>query len=412
MPVLMVGIDHNQANLDIRSMFSFTKKRIEDAYSWFRELPGLNGSVIISTCNRTEWWISAADSAGFSPPRELCTYLGLDTETYAGYLTQRQGKDAVDHLFRLAAGLESKIIGEDQILTQVGEALQAARLAYAADNILEVLFRLAVTAGKRVKTETVLTKADSSVIHTALRELKKNGFQTAGKKCMVIGNGMMGKLSAQALLDAGADVTVTVRQYTSGIVDIPRGCKRISYDQRYRLIPCCDLVVSATSSPNYTLCTQEMTGIETDHRIYLIDLAVPRDIERDVGNLEQFVLHDIDSFQIDLQSKSLQQNLQKAEMILAEESEEFYNWYEARRAVPRIRSLRETAGQDVQARLSSAYRRACLPPEQKDTLSREVEGAVERMMNHLLFGLHERLPDRVFSDCMEAMELVFSKKGV
>ena len=411
MSVWMVGIDHNQANLDIRSVFSFTKKRTEEAYERFKELPGVRGSVILSTCNRTEWWISVTGGADFSPKRELCAFLGLDADAYAGYLTQRQGTKAVNHLFRLAAGLESKIVGEDQILTQVGEALQTARLAYASDNTLEVLFRLAITAGKRVKTETVLTSADSSVIHTALRELEKTGFRVAGKKCMVIGNGMMGKLSAQALMDAGADVTVTVRQYTSGIVDIPRRCKRINYTQRYALLPSCDLVVSATSSPNYTLCTQEMMALETDHPICLIDLAVPRDVEREIGNLPQFTLYDIDSFHIDLQSESLGQNMQKAEGILAEEAGEFYHWYEARSFVPRICSLKEAAGRDVHARLSPAYRRAHLQPEQKDKLSREVEGAVERMMNHLLFGLHERLPDGVFSDCLEAMEFVFSEKG-
>ena len=411
MSVWMVGIDHNQANLDIRSVFSFTKKRMEDAYDRFKELPGLSGSVILSTCNRTEWWISVTGGADFSPKRELCAYLGLDTDEYAGYLTQRRGTEAVNHLFRLAAGLESKIMGEDQILTQVGDALQTARLAYASDNTLEVLFRLAITAGKRVKTETVLTRADSSVIHTALRELEKTGFHVPGKRCMVIGNGMMGKLSAQALMDAGADVTVTVRQYTSGIVDIPRSCKRINYTQRYALLPSCDLVVSATSSPNYTLCTQEMMALETDHPICLIDLAVPRDMEREIGNLPQFTLYDIDSFHIDLQSESLRQNMQKAEAILAEEAVEFYHWYEARSVVPRICSLKEAAGRDVQARLSSAYRRAHLQPEQKDKLSQEVEGAVERMMNHLLFGLHARLPGNVFSDCMEAMEFVFSEKG-
>lgn len=411
MSVWMVGIDHNQANLDIRSVFSFTKKKQEEAYLCFREIPGLSGSVILSTCNRMEWWMSVSDAAVFSPAQELCSVLGLNPEEYAPYLTQRRDQEAVDHLFRLAAGLESRIVGEDQILTQVGDALQMSRTVYAADNTLEVLFRLAVTAGKRVKTETVLTTADSSVIHTALRQLEGTGFSVSGKKCMVIGNGMMGKLSAKALMDAGADVTVTVRQYTSGIVDIPKGCARINYAERYGLLPSCDLVVSATSSPNFTLCMQEMAALHVDHPIRLIDLAVPRDIECGVGSLPQFTLYDIDSFHIDLQSESLRRNMEKAEGILAEEKEEFYDWYEARDAVSRIRSLKEAAGHDVNARLTSAYRHAHLQPEQKDSLNREVEGAVERMVNHLLFGMRERLPGSVFSDCMEAMEFVFSEKG-
>ena len=411
MPVWMVGIDHNQANLDIRGAFSFTKKKTAEAYDRFRKLTGLSGSVILSTCNRMEWWLSVTNSAAFSPARELCSVLGLDTEAYARYLTERRENEAVEHLFRLAAGLESRIVGEDQILTQVGNALRTARAAYASDNILEVLFRLAITGGKRVKTETVLSTADSSVIHTALRQLAESGFHTAGKRCMVIGNGMMGRLSAQTLMDAGADVTVTVRQYTSGIVEIPRGCKRINYTERYGYLPSCDLVVSATSSPNYTLYFREMEALQIDHPILLIDLAVPRDVEREIGDLPPFTLYDIDSFQIDLQSESLRRNIQKAETILAEEKEEFYHWYEARDAVPRIQALKAAAGADVCARLSAAFRRLPLPPEQQDGLKNEVEGAVERMVNRLLFGIRARLPGSVFSECMEAMETVFNEKG-
>ena len=132
-----------------------------------------------------------------------------------------------------------------------------------------------MTAGKRIKTETNLSTADHSVIHAALRMLAEGGVTVTDSRCLVIGNGMMGRLAAQALLDHGAMVTVTVRQYRSGIVDIPPGCRRINYDERLSVLPDCDFVVSATSSPNYTLRYQDLCGMKPDHPVYMIDLAVP-----------------------------------------------------------------------------------------------------------------------------------------
>ena len=411
MAVWMIGVDHTRADIDVRGVFSFTKKKLQEAYEHFRSVPGLSGSVILSTCNRMEWWLSVSEEASFSPAELLCGFLGLKAADYAPFLSERRDDDAVDHFFRLAAGLESKIVGEDQIITQVGDALQLSRAAYAADHTLEVLFRQGITAGKRVKTETDLSSADSSVIHTALRMLEEKGFSVTGKKCMVIGNGMMGRLSATVLQEKGADVTVTVRQYTSGIVDIPRDCKRIGYKDRYSLLPECQLVVSATSSPNYTLQRKDLELLNPDHDILLVDLAVPRDIEAEAGQLPRFTLYDIDAFQIDLRSEKFRRNLARAEELLEEEKAEFYNWYEGRDIVPRIQALKTLAGRDVDARLTPVFRTVDMDREGKNALRREVEGAAERMMNRLLFGAKAKLPDEVFSQCLDALEMVFKEQA-
>lgn len=411
MAVWMVGVDHTRAELDVRGAFSFTKKKLQEAYEHFRSCPGISGNVILSTCNRMEWWLSVSEEASFSPADLLCGFLGLDRASYAPFLIERRGKEAVDHFFRLAAGLESRIVGEDQILTQVGEALLLSREAYAADHTLEVLFRQAVTAGKRVKTETDLSSKDSSVIHTALQMLEEKGFSVAGRKCMVIGNGMMGRLSATALMEKGADVTVTVRQYHRGVVDIPKGCRLIGYTERYSLLPSCELVVSATSSPNVTLRQRDLEALQVDHDICLVDLAVPRDIEPGAGSLDHFTLYDIDAFHIDLQTDRFRQNIALAEAILEEEKAVFYNWYSGRDLVKRIQELKKRSGEDVDARLTPVYRRVTLGVEEKAALRQEVEGAAQRMMNRLLFGVRAKLPEEVFSQCLEAMEFVLQDQA-
>ena len=409
MSVQMAGIDHNRASLDVRSVFSFTKKLMEQAYEDFRALPAVEGCVIISTCNRMEIWFSVSEEEELSPVPLICGFLHVDPVRYAPFFVERKGQEAVDHLFRLAAGLESRIVGEDQIITQVGDALAFARSCYATDHCLEVLFRLAVTAGKRIKTETDLSTADHSVIHAALRMLADGGVTVADRRCLVIGNGMMGRLAAQALLDYGAAVTVTVRQYRSGVVDIPPGCRRISYDERLSVLPDCDLVVSATSSPNYTLRYQDLCGMKPGHPVYMIDLAVPRDMEPEIASLEGFTLYDIDSFHIDLRSEKLQVNLARAEEILREEQERFNAWYDCREFIPRIQDLKARAGRDVGDRMNPFFRCVALQEEGKADLRLEVEGAAARMMNHLLFSLRGRLTDREFRDCLDAMEKAFDE---
>mgnify|MGYP001234877179 FL=1 len=223
---------------------------------------------------------------------------------------ERKDKEAVEHLFYLTSGLKSQIIGEDQILTQVKDALNLARENFAADGVLEVLFRMAVTAGKRIKTEVPFSHGNPSVIHQAIGFLAQKGYSLKDKTCMVIGNGEMGKVAAQALREAGADVTVTIRQYRSGVVNIPLGCKRINYGERMEYVPQCDLVVSATASPNFTLREELFQNLQMKDELILIDLAVPRDIEPSIGKIQGITLYDMDSFRIEEIPAELQENLE------------------------------------------------------------------------------------------------------
>ena len=253
MSISMIGIDHNMAPVDIRAKFAFTKKNAGEAMEKIKNQNGIYGCVILSTCNRLEVWASVDDEVDVCLYDCLCRIKGITEDSYRQYFVERKDQEAVEHLFYLTSGLKSQIIGEDQILTQVKDALNLARENFAADGVLEVLFRMAATAGKRIKTEVPFSHGNPSVIHQAIGFLAEKGYSLRDKTCMVIGNGEMGKVAAQALQEAGADVTVTIRQYRSGVVNIPLGCKRINYGDRMEYMPQCDLVVSATASPNFTL---------------------------------------------------------------------------------------------------------------------------------------------------------------
>lgn len=409
MSISMIGIDYNKASVDIRAHFSFTKKNAVETMERLKKEKGILGCVLLSTCNRMEIWISTKESWKGSLYEFLCREKNVDPLKLRGYFTERKDEEAVEHLFYLTSGLKSQILAEDQIITQVKDALTLSREAYCTDNVLEVLFRTAVTAAKKVKTEVTFSRGNSSVIHQAIERLEEQGFSLMGKTCMVIGNGEMGKVTALALKEAGADVTVTVRQYRSGMVSIPNGCKRINYGDRMELLPTCDLVVSATASPNFTLTKQLMEEAAITKKIVLIDLAVPRDIEPMVGILPNVTLYDIDSFKINNISPEMEASLEQAGKILALQQEEFYNWYQGHDLIPRIHNIRKDAAEDLNLRIRKALQKTPMEEKDRQKLLDVIDAAAEKVVNKMLFGLRDCLEEEEFRSCVEGLEKLYEQ---
>ena len=174
MSISMIGIDYSRASVDIRAQFSFTKRNAVTALEHLKQETGILGGVLLSTCNRMELWASTQeDWQGSLYDFFSAEKMGREPEEFQDYFVQRTGAEAVEHLFYLTSGLKSQILAEDQIITQVKDALALSREAYCTDNVLEVLFRKAVTGAKRVKTEVTFSRGNSSVIHQAIEKLKE-----------------------------------------------------------------------------------------------------------------------------------------------------------------------------------------------------------------------------------------------
>ena len=405
----MIGIDYKKASVDVRAQFSFTKKNAAAALENLKKEPGILGCIILSTCNRMEIWASTGEDWKGSLYEFLCREKEKDPREFEKYFVKREEEEAVEHLFYLTSGLKSQILAEDQIITQVKDALALSREAYCTDNVLEVLFRMAVTAAKKVKTQVSFSRANSSVIHQAIERLEDQGFSIQGKTCMVIGNGEMGKVTALALKEAGADVTVTVRQYRSGIVTIPQGCDRINYGERLEFLPKCDLVVSATASPNYTLTMEQIENAKIPGHVVLIDLAVPRDIEPSAGTLNNVTLYDIDSFKIDAVSPKLQASLDQAGEILREQQEEFYNWYNGRDLIPRIQEIKADAVEDLNLRIMKILRKTPMEDSDRENLLKAIDTAAGKVVNKMMFGLKDFMKEEEFINCVEGLEKLYEE---
>lgn len=407
MRISMIGIDHNMAPVDVRAQFAFTKKNAGEAMEALKVCPGISGCILLSTCNRLELWASMEEDTEVSLYDWLCDYKGIHDASLKKYFTERGGKEAVEHLFYLTSGLKSQILGEDQILTQVKEALSLARECFVTDSVMEVLFRMAVTAGKKIKTEVPFAHGNPSVIHQAVCSLKSQGYEIKGKTCMVIGNGEMGKVAAQTLREAGADVTVTVRQYRSGIVEIPEGCKRINYGERMEYLPKCDLVVSATASPNFTLREEQFSDLTLPEELILLDLAVPRDIDPALGKRKEIRLYDMDSFHSSEISSEQSESIRKAEQIVEEQMEEFYQWLEGRDVIPRIQEIREDAVQDLNLRIEKILKKTPMEQKDRESLLEAVDTAAGKVVNKLIFGLRDSLNQEVFLECVAGLEKLY-----
>ncbi len=402
--IKMVGIDHNKASIEYRELFSFTKAGAVDAMRILKERYPINGCVILSTCNRTELWISS--ESNLSPYRMLCTLKELDAGRYRDLFIEREGEKAALHLLELACGLDSKIFGEDQIITQVREAIVLARKHHCTDMVLEKVFQTAIGAAKKVKSQVPLAAADGSTALQVASLLKEKLGDIRGVTCFMIGNGKMGQLICSTLLLQGAVVKMTLRKSMHGTHPtesaIPEGCIMVPYEERFRELAASKVVISATRSPHYTLKKSEVEGCLNKEPSIWIDLAVPRDIEPELGDLEGITLFDIDHLAKDESQTRNGNNRAEAMNILQEYMNELKNWFAFRERVPEIQDIVRLSVEDVSKRLDHPIETIDLPEEEKKLIQLEIERAVEKSVGKLLFGLKDTLSRSLWKECLDA----------
>lgn len=387
MKLCMAGIDAS-APFEEREKLSLVRGQVQAMLPRIAEQTGC-AAVLLATCSRTELYLHAEGERALPDPAEaLCRAAGVAA---SAFVTRREGADAVRHLMHVAAGMQSQIFGDDQIVSQVKDAAALAREAKTTDAVLDTLFRRAVTAGKRVRTETRLTGVPASAAEVGVRRAERFFGSLAGRRAVVIGNGEMGRLAARALVRAGSEVTVTLRTYRHGETLVPQGCGTVPYDRRLDAIEGADLVVSATTSPHFTLTAAQMQTLLCPPRL-LLDLAMPRDIESTAAGAQTalFNLDDLgDLGDADDTSR------ETAGCILDEETREFFAWLNYRAALPLIAKIKSAAIERV--RHMRDYD-ALAAEGDAETLA---ELAVSRAVELVLGGMKEKVNVQSMKDCLE-----------
>ncbi len=373
MHLVMSGLDYNRAPVSLREQLAFSKTQVVELSGKLYSLPGILGCVLLSTCNRTEAYLSVTDE-NIRPDELLCLCAGVDYAPFKQAFMTLHGDEAARHLMEVVCGLHSQIWGEDQILSQVKQAAAIAHGAGVADAVLKTLFRIAASAGKEVKSRAKLTKLPVSAAYGAIEALKTRMGSLEGQRAMVIGNGEMGKFAAGLLCGSSSDVTVTLRSYHRGDVTAPRGCRPVPYDERYAAMSGMDFLISATASPHYTVTAQEFQAVQNPPK-YLLDLAIPRDIEPDIGNIDGITLLNMDDFGVARESILDPTALVKVHAILDKHMQNFARWNAYRESIPALEDVKSA----IAERMKTVYSDA----EQQELIDFTVGRTVELLAGRL-----------------------------
>lgn len=351
MGISLISISHQNAPLSIRELFAFPELVQEDLMRQMLERGYAEECVIISTCNRTEvYTYSGREESNFTDMQNLLLeFAGAsEVENIGDYVRFYSGTKAVKHLFHVAAGLDSMVMGEDQILGQVKRAHEQARKAGTCDVYLNTLFRYAVTAAKKVKTETDLSRTTVSTATMAVKAAEQELHSLQGKKVMLIG--ASGKIGSVVLKNLqcikGTEVYITSRNLGQAREDHHHKItyQVMEYEDRYTLADEMDVIISATSSPHYTLTFEKLAkSLRTSKTRVLVDLAVPIDIEARVEQLPGVRRYDIDDFRelAKANNEKKQHEVLAADQILEECRLDFERWLVFQQALPQIAKMKE-----------------------------------------------------------------------
>lgn len=425
MEIVAVGVDHKAAPVAVREMLAFTPSQMDLALSALHERTV--ECVLLSTCNRTEAYaiVPSVEDGQRAIVDFLAHFHRSPSDHFIQYLFSLSGMDAVRHLFSVASGLESMILGEPQVLGQVRAAFVAASARTTAGPILSRVFLQAIKVGKRVRAETSISRSAVSISHAAVELAKRRLGSLAGRSVLLIGAGQMGELAARNLLDNGcAALTVANRTYNRAASLAARfGGSAAGLSLLPQLLAEVDIAVSCTGAPSLVVTRpmlEDALARRNGRPLFLIDIAVPRDIDPGAAELQGVDVYDIDDLHGLCVHNLAQRQLaaERAKGIIATELDEFEMWWGSRDVVPTIKALRDRAEEIRQSELRRALARMGglserdmstlealttgivnkmlhLPTVRLKNRCREEYGSVYAMALRDLFGLEERrAPDR------------------
>jgi glutamyl-tRNA reductase len=349
MRLLAVGISHRTAPVELRESVDFGRGGLEAALTAFAARGLGREVVLLSTCNRSEIYLGAdADAAADACARFMSDYHGIAHDSIAPHLFVHRGADVAQHLFRVAAGLDSMVVGEPQILGQVKDAYAKATAYKSTGALTNRLFTSAFSVGKRVRSETGLGEGAVSVSYAAISLAKKIFGDLTGLDVLILGAGEMAKLTGVYLQAQRVRQLSLVSRTLSTAQTLARrvGGRARPWDQLDKALAAADIVISATGAPEPVLTHSRIEDAmrrRRDRPLFLIDIAVPRDVEPEVGNLDQVFLYNIDDLRSIVQENLARRSaeLERAEAIVREEVVRFGSWMQSREIIPTVVALRE-----------------------------------------------------------------------
>jgi glutamyl-tRNA reductase len=390
MDILVVGLNHKTASIEVREKVAFDGAKLEEAVKILKKSPDIAENIILSTCNRVEIYagVTDKDSGAESIKTFLADFHKVSKEALNKALYVYSGPDAARHIFRVASSLDSMVVGEPQILGQIKDAFDFALKNKSTGFFLNKLMKKALSVAKRVRTETKIAENAVSISFAAVELAKKIFGDLSNKSFMLIGAGEMAELAARHLISNGVkDVLVTNRTFERAkeLANEFNG-RAIKFDEFVRELLHTDIVICSTGAPNYILFKDQIHKIMRERKqkpMFLIDISVPRNLDPKINELDNVYLYDIDDLQgiVDTNIQERQKEAEKAEKIIDSEVESFLKWQASLSAVPTIIALREKAEAIRKEELEKALRK--LGPLEEDKI-KSIEYLTISIVNKLI----------------------------
>lgn len=407
----LIGLNHRTAPVEVRERLYWPLAEVPGVLQRLRGGSGAS-AVLLSTCNRTEFYLSQGSAEALDLiSRQASARLGQPLDAYS-YVAR--GREAAEHLFRVAAGMDSLVLGESQIQGQVREAWEAAQ-AYS-DAILNRLFQSALRAGGRVRAETALGSGAASVPSAGVELAHKIFGELSGRKALVLGSGEMAELAMGLLASEGVRTVMVAHRDLARAAHVAEqfGARAVTFGEAWPLFAEVDIVLSSTAAPHAIVTPQhiaEPVSRRQGRPLCILDIAVPRDVDPAVGRLENVFLYDIDDLQgvVAATIGVRRRELPAAERIVQEELAYFWEWYAGRGAVDIIRRLRDQMEAVRVAELERSLRRLShLSPEDRERIEQLTKALMNKFLHAPTLSLRAAAGNGSDRELAEAVRRLFA----
>lgn len=391
MDIGVIGVNHNLAPISIREGVSFTDLQKIEAINYLLDKE-IEEIVILSTCNRSEIYIQSPNIEEKVKVVEDFYESFFNSSGVKKYLFSKTNREAIEHIYNVTAGLDSIVLGEDQILGQVKDAHNFSMQLGASKKGFNKLFREAITTSKDIKNTTKISQQPLSISYIGVKFLEEKIGSLEGKNALVIGIGKMSKLTMTHLEEEKVNTIYVSNRSHGKIKEIQHEYKNIvpiEYDDRYKVLNDVDIVISATASPHIVVKYEDMPKIE--NKVYMMDIALPRDIDPRINDLENVEVYDIDNLK-EIHDKNDKKRKELANIgykMIDSSINEFMEWVDSTQIDPTIESLNDKCLEIREDTLDYIFRKLDLDNREKKIIDKMMTSALKRLIREPIINLKQ-----------------------
>lgn len=418
MHIVVVGLNYRTAPVEVREQFAFAESDLPAALHQLMKTKGVLEGVVVATCNRTEIYVvmDRLHMGGYFLRGFMEQWFGVKGEQFAQHMYIYEDEQAIAHLFRVTCGLDSMVIGETQILGQVRSAFLTAQAEGVTGTWFNRLFKQAVTLGKRAHSETSIGESAVSVSYAAVELGKRIFGMFSGKKVLILGAGKMSELTVKHLYSSGAAEVIVANRTLSRAIELADkfSGKPSTIEDAIKSLHEVDIVISSTGADGYVL-TADQVGYAMKRRpsrpLFMIDIAVPRDIDPAAANVPDVFLYDIDDLEgiVENNLEMRRSEAAKIEVMISEEMDEFQLWLKTLGVRPVIRALQDKSNAIHEETMESLFNKLPeLDEHQRKVIRRLTKSIVNQMMHDPINVIKELSSGKQGTEALDYFSKIFA----